>query len=219
MKTSSSRAALIFSVFSLASIGCGGASKPAPVAEQPIGLTPSTGPTPIDTAQDTSATASNDPQTPEPTDDTASSAPAPVPANADVQVGQHAPDLVVDALGSAKFPKMSALAGKTVVVHFWASWCTPCKKEMADLDALAAKHRKNLTVIGVSVDDDRKSADAFLAANKVKFANGFDSGKAAAKAWGLQTMPTTFVIDKKGNVATILPGAHPDDVTSIAKKL
>ena len=114
---------------------------------------------------------------------------------------------------------MKSLVGKTVIVHFFASWCAPCKKMMPALDALAAKHKKNVVVIGVSVDDDQKSAESFLSTTKIKFATGWDSQKATAKAYGVQAMPSTFVIDKKGNVAAILQGAHDDDVARIEKKL
>lgn len=213
--------ALALAVSFATTFGCGGSSTQshAQEAEQPIGLTPSPPSSDSPTSDTPGPTEVAAPTSDAPSSSDDSTAPTTAATAGDVSVGQHAPDLVVDALGSAKIQKMSALAGKTVVVHFWASWCTPCKKEMADLDALAAKHKKNLVVIGVSVDDDKKTADAFLKANKIKFANGYDGGKATAKAWGLSTMPTTFVVDKKGNLATILQGAHPDDVTSIAKAL
>jgi thiol-disulfide isomerase/thioredoxin len=139
--------------------------------------------------------------------ESASNIPPPPPPPPVDLTGQPAPELSADAI-SAKIPSIGSLKGKIVVVHFWASWCVPCNKTMPMLDAFAKKNKKKVVVIGISEDDDADAAKKFLAANKIKFLNGLDAQKQTAKAYTPTTMPMTFVIDRTGKVASVIPGNH-----------
>src|SRR4249920_2082322 len=80
-------------------------------------------------------------------------------------LGQPAPALEATQLDGGHF-SLAADAGKVVIVHFWASWCAPCREEMPILDAFYRKHRaEGVEVIAVSLDDpgDLKQVNAAMA--------------------------------------------------------
>jgi peroxiredoxin len=110
---------------------------------------------------------------------------------------------------SAKSPNGSTISlkeslGKVTVIDFWASWCGPCRKENPSVVALYNEfHSKGLNIIGVSLDDDAtKWKDAIakdkLTWNHVSNLKGFEDP--IATLYDVQQIPTTFVLDSKGNI-------------------
>jgi peroxiredoxin len=110
---------------------------------------------------------------------------------------------------SAKSPNGSTISlkeslGKVTVIDFWASWCGPCRKENPNVVALYNEfHSKGLNIIGVSLDDDAtKWKDAIakdkLTWNHVSNLKGFEDP--IATLYDVQQIPTTFVLDSKGNI-------------------
>src|SRR4051794_24921724 len=79
-------------------------------------------------------------------------------------VGERMPDLVLERLDGGGNIRLGQLRGKVVLLDIWASWCAPCKEEMPLLDEIAGRLRKRgVEIIAVSIDEDRASAQAFLA--------------------------------------------------------
>src|SRR5688572_14714425 len=73
-----------------------------------------------------------------------------------------APELVLPANTGQRID-LRDLAGKVVIVDFWASWCEPCKDELPVLDALYREHRtRGLEVLAVNIDEQREDADALI---------------------------------------------------------
>lgn len=100
---------------------------------------------------------------------------------------------------------LAQLRGKPVVLHYWATWCEPCKQDMKLLRDLQARYQKaGLTIVGVNVDGDR--GDAVRYANEVRlpwvtmYEPGGLEGSPLANALGVQTLPTMLLIDAKGKV-------------------
>lgn len=93
------------------------------------------------------------------------------------------------------------LKGKVVLLDFWASWCIPCRKSFPEIDRLSKDFAsKGATVIAVNVDEQRKNADAFLLQYPHSMTVAFDSKGVSAKAFDLQGMPSSLIIDRDGRV-------------------
>ena len=106
-------------------------------------------------------------------------------------------------------------AGKVTIVHFFASWCAPCKKSMPELDALYADHRGRVAVVGIGEDDDESDMRAFISQHGVTFTVLWDAAKAKASRWHPTAMPSTYVIDKRGQLRFTHLGYRDEDAKTL----
>lgn len=91
--------------------------------------------------------------------------------------------------------------GKVVVLDFWASWCVPCRRSIPWLNAMHEKYADDgLVIIGVNVDQEPEEAAAFLRQYPAKFMISYDSQGKVARLYGVQGMPTSFVLGRDGEV-------------------
>ncbi len=115
---------------------------------------------------------------------------------------------VIDLQGNSidgKPFRLAQLRGRPVVLHYWATWCEPCKQDMKLLRALQARYQKaGLVLVGVNVDATSEMAKGFLKQNPLPWIQLFDDGglesSDLAKAFGVQTLPTMMLIDDRGRV-------------------
>lgn len=100
--------------------------------------------------------------------------------------------------------QLSAHRGKVVILTFWASWCVPCKTELASLNTLQKKYRgKGLVVLAVSIDRTRDAAKSYLAKNPVGYPALHDEqALVSRKLYRVFGVPATFVIDRKGTIVS-----------------
>ncbi|HKJ84004.1 MAG TPA: TlpA disulfide reductase family protein [Mariprofundaceae bacterium] len=97
--------------------------------------------------------------------------------------------------------------GKPRILHFWASWCPPCRAELPELAAWEKKH-PDITFIAVSLDDDIKDAESFLHSSHLSLpALSGDSDR--AMQLGIRALPTTIIIGANGKVLARYVGAQP----------
>lgn len=114
-------------------------------------------------------------------------------------------DLQGTSLSNGKKFSLSAYRGKPVVLHYWATWCEPCKQDMKLLRQLQARYQRNgLQLVGVNVDQTRQQAVEYLKESKLPWTQLFEAGgletSPLATAYGVQTLPTMMLIDKEGKV-------------------
>lgn len=123
-----------------------------------------------------------------------------------VVAGPPAPPLSGTMLDGSTFD-LASHKGRVVVVDFWASWCGPCREAMPGLQAMTDAHApQDLVVVGVSVDERESDARAFVEEIGVTFSIVLDGDQQIAEVWEPPKMPTTFVIDRDGNVAATFAG-------------
>jgi cytochrome c biogenesis protein CcmG, thiol:disulfide interchange protein DsbE len=143
-------------------------------------------------------------------------------ADAKQNQGDRAIDFTLKDL-DGKSVKLSSLKGKVVLVDFWASWCVPCKKELPALDAMSAKYakdKKDVVILTINIDKDRKNAEKFLSSAKIKALRVLlDPDGAVAEQYDLPTMPTSYVIDKKGIVKHVHEGYDAGDEKTVAGEI
>ncbi len=103
--------------------------------------------------------------------------------------------------------QLGQLEGNVVLLNFWATWCAPCKKELPQFEMLQKKLRaKGVVVLAVSQDNNIDNARAFIKKHDLKLLTAWDSGKKVAKAYDVEAMPMTYVIDRKGVVRSVHKG-------------
>ena len=85
--------------------------------------------------------------------------------------------------------------GQIVLVHFFATWCEPCREELPALNRLAARGKGTLKVLAISVAEVDPRVRRFLETMPLDFPVLLDRDRATAKAWDISTLPTTFVLD------------------------
>lgn len=92
--------------------------------------------------------------------------------------------------------------GKVVVLDFWATWCPPCRAEIPGYIALQKKYAdKGVVIIGVSVDEQGAAAVVpFAKAQGINYRMLLANDDAVAAFGNIQAIPTTFVIDRDGNI-------------------
>jgi thiol-disulfide isomerase/thioredoxin len=125
------------------------------------------------------------------------------------QVGQR---LTLQARSlDGKPVELAGEAGKVLVVDFWATWCEPCREELPALDQLARElGGRGLSVYAVSFDEDGAQVGPFIEELKVRIPVLWDQGgDANAARFGIERLPTTLLVDKKGVVRFVHEGYNP----------
>lgn len=134
--------------------------------------------------------------------------------------GNPAPDFEVESVNGQGKVSLSGLEGKVVIVDFWATWCEPCKKSFPKFQALNVKYKESgLEIVGISEDDEQSGIAEFGETHGAKFPLGWDEGKKIAEKWGPSSMPTTFIVDRKGVVRFVHLGYHDGEEDEIEQEV
>ena len=127
----------------------------------------------------------------------------PVLHGAPAKSGDTFPDLAAAGLEGT----VPDLAGKVVIVDFWASWCGPCKKAMPLLAELQKQYgEKGVVVVGVSVDEVKTDMEAYLKKNPMPFAILRDPKGRLAEQLNMQGVPTSYVVGPDGKICAVHRG-------------
>jgi thiol-disulfide isomerase/thioredoxin len=125
--------------------------------------------------------------------------------------GSKAPDIAMLNLALDKSEHLADHAGKVIVLEFWATWCSPCQTQIADLQAFPANHpewKDKVVFIAASMDDEKNLAIGHLKHKGWNVTHNVWVDVDAVKAFHVNRLPTTYVIDARGNVAAMDPTAE-----------
>lgn len=106
--------------------------------------------------------------------------------------------------------------GQVVYLDFWASWCTPCKASFPFMNELHQQYgSKGLTLIGVNLDEQRSAADRFLQQTPALFRIVYDPKGVSPEQYQVKAMPTSVLIDRRGQVRLVHAGFRERDRESL----
>jgi thiol-disulfide isomerase/thioredoxin len=134
-------------------------------------------------------------------------------------LGKQAPAFESVAL-DGKAIKPSDLAGKVVVLDFWATWCGPCVKALPAISATAAKYKdKGVLFYAVNQGEEAPIVQEFLTSQKLNVPVALDLEGKVGTQFGVEGIPQTVIIDKTGKIQVIHVGAGDDIGAQLAKEL
>jgi thiol-disulfide isomerase/thioredoxin/Cu/Ag efflux protein CusF len=130
-----------------------------------------------------------------------------------------APDFTLPTLSGAPI-RLAELRGKVVLLNFWATWCVPCRMEMPALETLSQRHKDaGLEVLTVNLDTlSTAGVEAFVQEVRVTFPVALDPSWSIARAYRVFGLPTTYLIDRAGNVVVREVGERDwlDEISRVA---
>lgn len=122
---------------------------------------------------------------------------------------KKAPDFSLQDI-SGKTVRLSDYNGKVIILNFFATWCPPCREEIPDfIELVDTTDKGRFAIIGVSVEKlDEDAVRKFAAAKKINYPVLVDDGF-VSKAYGpISSIPTTFIINRNGNIAEKIIGSR-----------
>lgn len=133
--------------------------------------------------------------------------------------GFSAPDFTLDLMGGGQVT-LSELRGKVVVINLWASWCPPCRAEMPAIEKAYQAYRDlGVVVLGVNTtyQDSEADAAAFVREYGLTFPILLDRDGSVSQRYALSGLPTTFFIDRKGIIRSVIVGGPMSEATIQSK--
>jgi peroxiredoxin len=122
----------------------------------------------------------------------------------------------------AKIYSLKDYRGKVIMLNFWATWCPPCRREMPSMERLHQKLKgKDFVVLALNQMEDGDQVFAFTGDIGVDltFPILFDKDSSVSRAYGVRGLPTTYVIDKKGNIRFRAIGGREFDHPDVEKQI
>ncbi len=110
-----------------------------------------------------------------------------------------------------KTVSLADFKGKVVIVDFWATWCPPCRKGVPDLVDIQKEFKDKVAIIGISLDSDQSSNNLkpFIKSFKINYPIVLGDQNVVEKYGNINAIPTTFIIDQKGNIVNSYIGLTP----------
>ncbi len=138
---------------------------------------------------------------------------------AKIPVGQQLPDLTLQGLnGPAR--SLAAFRGRPLIINVWASWCVPCRQEMASLERLAWRDEgRDFAIIGISTDDDPQQALTLLRNARATISQFIDVRQQMETLLGASRIPLTTLVDAHGRVLARFYGSREWDSPAMLNSL
>ena len=132
------------------------------------------------------------------------------------EVGERAPSCQVQGLDGSGPLDLAGRPGKVVYIDFWASWCGPCAESFPFLDQLHKELKsRGFEVLGVNLDKNAADAQAFLRKRPVGFTLASDPGGRCPRVYGVQAMPSSYLVNRQGQIRQVHRGFKAGDKQAI----
>lgn len=131
-----------------------------------------------------------------------------------------APACPVPTLDGSKVVDPAGQKGKVTYVDFWASWCGPCAKSFPFMNQLHAElHQQGVEVVAVNLDEEPEAAVDFLKKHPAQFTVVSDREGKCPALYDVKAMPTTYLIDRNGNIRHVHLGFKDGDKAEIRQQV
>jgi cytochrome c biogenesis protein CcmG, thiol:disulfide interchange protein DsbE len=118
-----------------------------------------------------------------------------------LKIGDPFPKFSLADLQGAQVTLPDDAAGKIAVIHFWASWCPLCIREMNAMQAVWETYReKGMIAYSIDVGETAEAARAYLQKTDAKYTIPLDTTSTVARQCGVNSIPTTFICDRSGKI-------------------
>jgi cytochrome c biogenesis protein CcmG/thiol:disulfide interchange protein DsbE len=115
---------------------------------------------------------------------------------------------------------LSSLKGKVVYLDFWASWCSPCRKSFPWMEKIQNRYKDlGLAVVAVNLDKNKEKAEEFLKQFHSSFTIAFDPEGKTAERYKVMGMPSTYLIDRNGQLQMSHIGFRESDTDALETKI
>ncbi|HEX4050963.1 MAG TPA: TlpA disulfide reductase family protein [Steroidobacteraceae bacterium] len=132
-------------------------------------------------------------------------------------IGQGAPDFALAAYAGENV-RLSESLGEPVIIAFWGTNCSVCAAQLARLDRLYQTYRSSgLVVLAISVDDDMQRADRYAHAHRMHFPLLLDPSKEVSRAYQIDRLPTTVLIDRSGVIRYLHDAYRANDPSYVVQ--
>ncbi len=129
-----------------------------------------------------------------------------------LDAGDRAPAFAAPALEGGGMVELSKYRGKVVYLDFWASWCAPCLKAIPAIEKMRSEFpAEDFQILAVNVDKKKKKALRFLEKNPIGYPSAADPKGRLPGQFGLETMPTSYLIDRDGVIRYVHRGFKRGD--------
>jgi peroxiredoxin len=110
--------------------------------------------------------------------------------------------------------KLSDFKGRVLIIDFWATWCPPCRQEIPHFIGLYDQYKsRGLEIIGIALDQNgEKTVKEFTAKNKINYTVLLGNEEVSDLYGGIAAIPTTFIVDKDGNIRKKYIGYNEKEV-------
>jgi thiol-disulfide isomerase/thioredoxin len=131
-----------------------------------------------------------------------------------------APSCPAKTVDGTKVVDLAHSPGKVTYVDFWASWCGPCAQSFPFMNQLHAElHKQGVEIVAVNLDEDPKDAADFLKSHPANFTVVVDPQGKCPAVYEVKAMPTTYIIDRKGEIRHIHMGFKEGSKAEIKKQV
>ena len=115
---------------------------------------------------------------------------------------------------------LSSFKGEVIVVNFWASWCAPCRTELPVLNAWHASWAdRGARVVAISIDKEARTAKRFAEKEKLTLTLFHDGPAGLARTLDLPSLPCTFLLDKDGEVVSVIRGSSDKELAALEREV
>jgi len=137
-----------------------------------------------------------------------------------LEEGDRAPAFSAPSLTGEGMIELGDYRGKVVYLDFWASWCGPCLKAVPEIEKMRSEFPEDqFQIIAVNLDQVQKKALRFLKKNPIGYPSASDPKGRLPEKFGVDTMPTSYVIDREGVIRYVHRGFSRGDGSRLREEI